>query len=285
MLASTLLLFVIVATGATVRLTGSGLGCEGWPGCEPGRYFPEKDYHAFIEFGNRGVGGVTIALTLLAWLAAWRAPAIPSPVTRTAFGVFAGTAAQAPLGALVVATNLHPLLVMPHLLLSIAVLGAAVVASLYALGLRRGTGEPYPRALRRLGLALVAGSFGVIVSGAFVTAAGPHSGGEAIARFGSFAPALYVHGASVAVFGCALMFLLGYLAAAQQRSRPLFLATASLAGLVLLQMGVGEIQYQTELPWWLVLVHVTLAAGVWAATVALVTQLYRPLGPFATGRA
>ena len=32
-LANALMLFVIVATGATVRLTGSGLGCPHWPGC------------------------------------------------------------------------------------------------------------------------------------------------------------------------------------------------------------------------------------------------------------
>jgi heme A synthase len=42
-------------------------------------------------------------------------------------------------------------------------------------------------------------------------------------------------------------------------------------------MAVGEIQYRTELPWWLVLVHVGLAAGVWATTVALVLLFARPL--------
>ena len=46
-------LLVIVATGATVRLTAPGLGCQHWPGCTKGNPLPEKDYHAFIEFGNR----------------------------------------------------------------------------------------------------------------------------------------------------------------------------------------------------------------------------------------
>jgi hypothetical protein len=53
-------LWLIVSTGAVVRLTSSGLGCEHWPGCQPGQPFPEKGYHSFIEFGNRMVGGVTI---------------------------------------------------------------------------------------------------------------------------------------------------------------------------------------------------------------------------------
>jgi heme A synthase len=47
-------------------------------------------------------------------------------------------------------------------------------------------------------------------------------------------------------------------------------------GLLLAQMAVGETQYRTHLPWWLVLVHVTLAATVWAAVTAFVVRLWRP---------
>ena len=57
-------LYVIIVSGATVRLTGSGLGCEGWPGCAPGPVFPEKDYHPFVEFGNRVVAIFPIMLSL-----------------------------------------------------------------------------------------------------------------------------------------------------------------------------------------------------------------------------
>src|SRR5215467_15601278 len=65
-------LWAIVATGAAVRLTDSGLGCRHWPGCEAGHPLPAKNAHAFVEFGNRLVGAVTIVLTLVAWLAARR---------------------------------------------------------------------------------------------------------------------------------------------------------------------------------------------------------------------
>src|SRR5947199_5960222 len=58
-------LWAIVATGAAVRLTSSGLGCRHWPGCEAGHPLPAKDYHAYIEFGNRVVGGITILITLV----------------------------------------------------------------------------------------------------------------------------------------------------------------------------------------------------------------------------
>ena len=41
-------------------------------------------------------------------------------------------------------------------------------------------------------------------------------------------------------------------------------------------MAVGEIQYRTQLPWWLVLLHVTIAASVWGWAVALVYSFWRP---------
>ena len=269
-------LWLIVATGAAVRLTASGLGCESWPGCTEGNPFPERDYHAFVEFGNRLMGGLTILTTAVTALAAWLTRGLPRAAVWLAVALFAGTLAQAPLGALTVAFELHPLLVMPHLLLSVAVLGAAVVVAVEALALERGRGRPFPRELRRLGLVLVAGCFGLVVSGTFVTAAGPHSGGEEVARFGSFDVALYAHAASVAIFSAALVFLLGYAAARRRESSWLFRALAGLVVLVLIQMGIGELQYRAELPWWLVNVHVAVAAAVWVAVVALAALLWRP---------
>src|SRR5919199_6328028 len=63
-LAALVALFAIVVTGATVRLTASGLGCEHWPGCQAGHPFPEKGYHSYVEFSNRVVAFVTILTTL-----------------------------------------------------------------------------------------------------------------------------------------------------------------------------------------------------------------------------
>ncbi|HEY5872952.1 MAG TPA: COX15/CtaA family protein, partial [Gaiellaceae bacterium] len=67
-LASCIALFVVITSGAFVRLTGSGLGCENWPSCGDKPY-PEQGFHAFVEFGNRMVALVGIVLTLAAWLA------------------------------------------------------------------------------------------------------------------------------------------------------------------------------------------------------------------------
>jgi cytochrome c oxidase assembly protein subunit 15 len=277
-LANTLLLWLIVGSGAAVRLTDSGLGCRHWPGCERGRPLPEKDIHAFVEFGNRLVGGVVITLTLVTWLAARRAPGLPAWARRIALLVFVGALAQAPIGYLAVATDLRWPVVMTHLLLSFALLAGAVVVTVEAFGLPDGRSPPVvPPELRRLALVFVAAGLALVVSGTFATAAGPHSGGgEHIDRFGSLEPTVYVHGAIVGVFLLSFLFAIGYLAAYRQRSPALFRFGVAVLVLLLIQMGVGELQWRTKLPWEIVLVHVLLAAAVWGGTVALATLFFRP---------
>jgi heme A synthase len=43
--------------------------------------------------------------------------------------------------------------------------------------------------------------------------------------------------------------------------------------LLLAQMAVGEVQWREALPWWLVLVHVTLATAVWVVVTALASRI------------
>jgi cytochrome c oxidase assembly protein subunit 15 len=274
-----LMLFVIVSTGATVRLTSSGLGCEHWPGCQEGNPFPETGYHSYIEFGNRVVAGLTIFVTLALAIAAFLTRGLRRAAAWVAVAIFVGTLAQAPLGAITVYLDLHPLIVMPHLLLSMLLLGAAVLVLLDALRLERGEVPPaLPAEVRRLVPVLPAACFGLLVSGALATAAGPHSGGEEVARFGTLDVALVFHAASVAVFGLGLVFTLGYLASRRGDAPYAFRATAGLVVLTLVQMGLGELQYRTHLPRGLVLTHVAVSAAVWAGAVALAALIRRPLG-------
>jgi len=273
-------LWLIVGTGAAVRLTDSGLGCRHWPGCEEGHPLPAKNAHAFVEFGNRLVGGITIAVTLLAWLAIRRTHSLPRWAPKLALAVFLGTLAQAPIGLLAVASDLRWPIVMVHLLLSIALLAGATVLALEVRTAVVGRVEPLvPVELRRLGIAFVAAGFLLIISGSLATAAGPHSGGGAadkIDRLGRLQPIVYAHGAVVGLFLITFLFSLGYLASQRGRSPRLFALGAVVFALLLIQMGLGEIQWRTHLPWGLVLAHVFLAATVWVGTVALATLFLRP---------
>jgi heme a synthase len=265
-------LFVIVASGASVRLTDSGLGCLDWPGCSAGAFVPKNGFHSYVEFSNRIVSGVAVVMTLATWIAALLTPTARSWVRWVAGIAFAGTAAEAPLGKITVDHNLNPWLVGTHFLLALVVLMLGVLVLVEAWGVRGDRIElPW---LRELGLVVAAACAALLVTGALATAAGPHSGSVAVPRIGSFKPAVWLHVRATAAFGISFAVLLAWLV--WRHSRLVRWALVVL-GLLAAQMAVGEIQYRTKLPWWLVLVHVTLSAAVWAAAVALVALLWRPV--------
>ena len=274
--ASAISLYLIVLTGAAVRLTGSGLACESWPGCQEGAFFPAVGEHSTIEFGNRVMALFPIALSLAAWVAATKTPGLGRWVTWTAAFTFLGTIAQAPLGLLTIRLDLHPMMVATHFLLALVVLATAMVVAVEAWGNARGRVEPAPRWLRLVGLVLALACGILVVTGTLSTAAGPHPGDSAdIDRFWNLLDAVYLHVRATAAFGISFLLLLTWLARNRERAGVLGPAAVCLLVLLLVQMGVGELQWRNELPWWLVLIHVGLAAAVWAWTVGLVTALWR----------
>jgi heme a synthase len=267
--ASALSLYVIVITGSLVRLTGSGLGCEGWPGCEEGAFFPEEDYHAFIEFGNRVFGIFPITLSILtAWFARRREPW----VFATAVGVAVLTVAEAPLGLATIRYELPAWLVIVHFLIALLALGGAILVALAAVG---GEALEFPKELRWAGLGLVAACLALVVTGTLSTAAGPHSGdADVVERLWHLDDAVYLHVRVTAVFGAFFLFVLGLLAARRGQAPRVFRLALLLLGVLLVQMAVGELQWRLELPWGIVAVHVALAAAVWSLTVVLVAALW-----------
>jgi cytochrome c oxidase assembly protein subunit 15 len=276
-LASAVSLYVIVLTGAAVRLTGSGLACESWPGCQEGAFFPAVGEHSSIEFGNRVMAIFPIVLSLAAWLLSYRTSGLGRWVRWLAGFTFLGTIAQAPLGLLTIRLDLHPLMVATHFLLALVVLATATVIAVEAWGNAHGRVEsPAPRWLQLAGLVLAAACGILVVTGTLSTAAGPHPGDSAeIERFWNLLDAVYVHVRATAAFGISFLLLLAWLFRNRERAGLLGPGAVILLALLLVQMAVGELQWRNELPWWLVLIHVGIAALVWAWTVALVTALWR----------
>jgi cytochrome c oxidase assembly protein subunit 15 len=277
-------LILIVATGATVRLTGSGLGCPHWPGCHANDFsrFEPRSFHSYVEFSNRVVASLTVIATLVLAVGALRTRALSRGVKILAWVVFAGTLGQAPLGAITVYYDLNPWLVLTHLLVSLVVLGLGVVVLIEATRTVRSDGIPLPGLARVAGIALLAAVGVLVVTGTLATAAGPHPGSTAVRRIGSFQPSIALHVRATAAFGIVFLLLAAWAWRERARFPWLLRACAGLLVLLGVQMAIGETQYRTGLPWWLVLIHVTVAACVFAWTVGLVARLWHPVAPTGT---
>lgn len=271
--ANVLWLFVIVASGATVRLTGSGLGCEHWPGCNAGTKVLPTSYHGYVEFSNRVISGVALFVALGTWLVARATPSLARWVRWVAGTAVVITLAEIPLGKITVDHHLNPWLVGTHFLLSFALLALGLVVLLEAWGVRS---DRVPSWVRNVGLVVGVACIVLVVTGTLATAAGPHSGSVAVPRVWSFRPAVWLHVRATAVFGISFALLLAWLAFHRLRQ---VRAALVVIGVLAAQMTVGEIQYRTKLPWWLVLTHVTLAAALWTATTIFVALLWRARAP------
>jgi cytochrome c oxidase assembly protein subunit 15 len=281
-LVAAIALLVIIGSGATVRLTGSGLGCRHWPGCQPGDPFPNQGYHSYVEFSNRIAAFITVVATLALAVAAWLTRGLPRWVKVLATAVFVGTLGQAPLGALTVYYHLNPWLVISHLLLSLLVLGLGVLVLLEASRAVRGGGGPLPALVRAGGAVLLAASGVLVFSGTLATAAGKYpgsSGDSRVHRLGAFEPSVALHVRAVAAFGIVFLALVVWAWRKRAQFPWLLPGCAGLLAILVAQMAIGEIQYRNyaDVPWWLVLVHVTVAAGLFAWTVGVVARLWRPL--------
>lgn len=276
------MLILIVATGATVRLTGSGLGCPEWPTCTTKHALPQS-YHSYIEFSNRVVSAITVFTTLGLAIAAWLTRGLSRRGKWLATAVCVGVIAQAPFGAIVVYYDLNPYLVISHLLLTLIVLGLSVLVLLEAVRLVRGTAPALPGLARAGSVAVLVAVSALVVSGTVATAAGrfPGSNGsQVVPRLGSFYPAVYWHVRAVAVFGLVFLVLAGWAWTRRARFPWLVRACAGLLAILLVQMGIGEAQYRTygSVPWWVVVVHVATAALLFAWTVGLAGRVWRPIG-------
>jgi heme a synthase len=271
------LLWVIVPSGAVVRLTASGLGCPDWPLCDGG-VVPAQAGHALIEYTNRILSGVVMAVAVLTWLVAWRMPGAPAGLRRWSAAIALATALQVPLGAVTVLTGLHPLAVGSHFLLSMVALASGTVLALSARDWARGERRGWDR--RRGPLAgLVALAAAVVLStGVVVTAAGPHSGDDDVThRFGDLVLATRVHVRAAVVFAVLAAILVAWVWREGGADRLTRWLAAVVLPLIALQIGLGEYQYRNGLPWEVVVFHVTTAALVWAVIVAACWSVARPI--------
>src|SRR5438034_338524 len=160
--------FLVVVWGGIVRVTGSGLGCPDWPLCH-GQFLPSLDPATRIEWTHRFlaiVGGLTVASLVLGSLIVSRAD---RRLLVLAIAVAVHYPLQAVLGAITVVLELPPEWVTVHLanaeLLLAALTILAVIVRWPKIARERAPGWTW------LAVAAAAGTFVLLVSGAYVRGA------------------------------------------------------------------------------------------------------------------
>ena len=262
----------IVVTGGAVRLTKSGLGCPTWPRCTEDSFIPvDLHIHSAVEFGNRMMTFVLTAVAILTFVAAWKVGR--RSVVRLAFLLGLVIPAQAVIGGITVLTDLNPWIVAFHLLVSMAIIGGAVVL-LRRLDEGDGPVRPLvPPAARALVLATYAVTWVVLYLGTVVTGAGPHSGDAGAVRNGLDLDAMsHVHAAAVyllVALTLAAVVLLPRVGAPEAAVR----AARWLLVLELLQGAIGFAQYFLGLPELLVGLHLLGAALIAMVSARLVVTV------------
>ncbi len=253
----------IVLTGALVRLTDSGLGCPSWPTCDAERWttHPALGIHGVIEFGNRLLTYVLVAVAIGTLVSVWQWLGATPAMRRLAVALAAGIPLQGVIGGLTVLTDLNPWLVSLHLVLSMALIaGAAILIDQVA-------SHPRERASARArGVVVLTGVVTAVVVylGTIVTGSGPHAGDAAAPRNGldsylfSHVHAFAAYALVTATVACVVL-----LRGTARRAAWVLLAVEAV------QAGIGLAQYNLGLPVALVAAHLLGAALLVAAATTM----------------
>jgi cytochrome c oxidase assembly protein subunit 15 len=264
----------LVVTGGAVRLTGSGLGCPTWPKCTEASYTTTDamGVHGVIEFGNRMLNFVLVAVALGCVVEAFRLRPRRWSLIVLSLGVLAYIPVQAVVGGITVLTKLNPWVVGLHFLASIGLITVA-----YALWRRTAEGDRAPRLLvpvplRQLGALTALAGLAVIAVGVVVTGSGPHAGDEHAKRTG-LDPAAVAQAHADLVFlliGLSVALILALRAAGAPAA---VRAAVVLLGIELAQGVIGFVQYFTHLPIVLVGAHLLGAAMVWVGVLNMLWSM------------
>ncbi|MGP5930975.1 COX15/CtaA family protein [Corynebacterium glyciniphilum] len=269
---------LIVTTGATVRLTGSGLGCETWPYCTSDTLAPTREMglHGAIEFGNRLL--TVVLCVIIGWLIiATRLQRSPEPsVSRWACAQF-WVVLNAVIGGITVWTELNPYVVAGHFIAAMLLVGTATVTWHRVSELDRdGPPEPYQPALRVLGTSLLIATAVLIMLGTVVTGTGPHAGDSSdVPRMPfDWITVSRLHAAAAIVVTALTVW--AWIGTRRSSRSALRRHVRILLLVVSLQGGVGIAQVVLGLPEALIGLHLLGSAVVWTGTIRIFLDTLPP---------
>ncbi|CAE6487948.1 MAG: COX15/CtaA family protein [Candidatus Nitrosotenuis sp.] len=128
-LASLVVLYSLMFIGGYVSASGLGLSCPDWPLC-PNGFLPDEEF--FIEWVHRFIAATTGALIVATTIGVWlnKNSDVKIKITSTLASVFVVT--QITLGALVIDTKLHAVLVAIHLGIGILLFAMTLLTTIFA---------------------------------------------------------------------------------------------------------------------------------------------------------
>ncbi|MFE3772456.1 heme A synthase [Streptomyces sp. NPDC057579] len=271
---------MIIVTGAVVRVSGSGLGCDQWPNCSADSLAatPALGLHGAIEFGNRLLTFVVSAA--VGWLiivSRLQRDAVPA-VTRWAWAQFWIVLLNAVVGGLTVLARLSPYMVTAHFLAAVLLLTGSTVTWHRTRTLDRPA-PPVTAPVRRLATALFAGTALLLVAGTLVTGTGPHAGDSSdVTRMPlNWTVMTWLHGA-VAAAVLALATAL-WNRTRTDPDRTAHRRTTVFLAVLLAQGLVGLVQSATALPGAAVVLHLLGSALAWTGAVRVFLDTRTPSAP------
>lgn len=269
----------IILTGGAVRLTASGLGCPEWPRCTPESWIstPEMGIHGAIEFGNRMLTYVLVAICAAMFLMLIRLWSTHRELVLMSILILCGIPTQAIIGGITVLTNLNPWVVALHFIVS----GGLVMVSTMLLSRirlerkhRGEIGHPLVSGQRdaltgSLATVILFSAWAAVILGTVVTGTGPHAGDPGSPRHG-FNPDIVTRLHVVPVYIlCAAAILLVIRQRQLRTSGAQRGAAWFLVAVILAQGAIGYWQHWTGLPILLVGVHMLGAALTIIAGIAV----------------
>ncbi len=282
-LTAAVLVVVLIGTGSRVRVSDSGEGCPDWPLCH-GHLLPPLEFHSIVEWTHRFTTSVVVWPVLALAVLAWRryrarpeilAPALAAPVLL---------AVQITLGALVVVNGLPDALVAVHMANAMLVLGSLAVVAAASLA-------PYPLPAHareraagwgtdlRLAYLAAGTTYAQIVLGAVMVHIGassacwsfPLCADGTLVRPNLLAAVHMAHRGLGVLAALAAVAVLWHLARAGRREYVRYLWTVVALFVVQIALGAGNVLFSFPEP--VDILHLAVAATLWAMLVGLSTAL------------
>ena len=270
--------FLLIVIGGIVRVTGSGLGCgESWPLCN-GVLFPPLDLATFIELSHRLAAALVSPLIFITALVAWRRYRRVRWIVAPALWAVALLIIQVLLGAITVRLALPPGIVALHLANALALLALLLVVTVVAFQYRQdprvGDTLFHFDAVSRLAAITALGVYGLLMTGALVTAARAAAacGGWPLCN-GSPIPLTAAgwlhmgHRYTAAAVGLLIAGAVYQAWRLRRADTPVFVAAIVTGALFAGQVLVGAQNVLAGFPTFINGLHIATASAVWAGMV------------------